>query len=46
MGLHMVPPTFIRVMLELSHIHVCLDIKLTRFDGLASQIFQLSTEKG
>ena len=44
-GLHTVPPTFVRVMLELSHIHVCFDIKLTRFDGLASQIFELSTEK-
>ena len=34
-GLHTVPPTFVRVMLELSHICVCFD-KLTRFDGLAS----------
>ena len=34
-GLHTVPPTFVRVMLELSHIRVCFD-KLTRFDGLAS----------
>ena len=44
-GLHTVPPTFVRVMLELSQIRVCFDIKLTRFDGLASQIFELSTEK-
>ena len=44
-GLHTVSPTFVRVMLELSHIRVCFDIKLTRFDGLASQIFELSTEK-
>ena len=44
-GLHTVPPTFVRVMLEISHIRVCFDIKLTRFDGLASQIFELSTEK-
>ena len=44
-GLHTVPPTFVRVMLELSHIRVCFDIKLTRFDGLTSQIFELSTEK-
>ena len=43
-GLHTVPPTFVQVMLELSHIRVCFDIKLTRFDGLASQIFELSTE--
>ena len=41
-GLHTVPPTFVLVMLELSHIGVCFDIKLTRFDGLASQIFKLS----
>ena len=34
-GLYTVPPTFVRVMLELSHIRVCFD-KLTRFDGLAS----------
>ena len=33
----MVPPTFVQVMLELSHIPVYFDIKLTRFDGLASQ---------
>ena len=44
-GLHTVPPTFVRVMLELSHIRVCSDIKLTHFGGLASQIFELSTEK-
>ena len=44
-GLHTVQPTFVRVMLELSHIRVCFDIKMTRFDGLASQIFELSTEK-
>ena len=25
-GLHTVPPTFVRVMLELSHIRVCFDI--------------------
>ena len=40
-----VTPTFVRVILELSHIRVCFDIKLARFDGLASQIFELSTEK-
>ena len=28
-GLHTVPTTFVRVMLELSHIRVCFDIKLT-----------------
>ena len=39
------PPTFVRVLLKLSHICVCFDIKLTRFDGLASQSFELSTEK-
>ena len=39
------PTDFVRVMLELSHIRVCFDIKLTRFDGLAPQIFELSTEK-
>ena len=44
-GLHTVPPTFVQVMLKLSRIRVCFDIKLTRFDGLASQIFELSTEK-
>ena len=44
-GLYKVPPTFVRVMLELSHIRECFGIKLTRFDGLASQIFELSTEK-
>ena len=38
-------PTFVPVMLELSHIRVCFGIKLTRFEGLASQIFELSTEK-
>ena len=43
-GLHTVPPTFVRVMLKLSHIRVCFDIKLTRFDGLASQVFEISTE--
>ena len=26
-GVHTVPPTFVRVMLELSHIRVCFDIK-------------------
>ena len=35
-GLHTVPPTFVRVMLELSDIRVCFVIKLTRFNGLAS----------
>ena len=45
LGLHTVPPTFVRVMPELSHIRVCFDIKLTRFDGLAPQTFELSTEK-
>ena len=44
-GLHTVPATFVGVILELSHIRVCFDIKLTRFDGMASQIFELSTEK-
>ena len=44
-GLHTVPSTFVRVLLELSHIRVCFDIKLTRFDDLASQIFELSTDK-
>ena len=44
-GLQTVPPTFVRVIIELSHIRVCFDIKLTPFDGLASQIFNLSTEK-
>ena len=41
----MVPPTFVRVVLKLSHIRVCFDIKLTCVDGLASQYFKLSTEK-
>ena len=42
----MATSTFVRVMLELSNILlVCFNIKLTRFDGLASQIFKLSTEK-
>ena len=41
----MVPPHFVQAMLKLSHIGVCFDIKLTLFDGLASQIFKLSTEK-
>ena len=44
-GLHTVPPTFVRVVLELSDIRVCFEIKLTRFDGLTSQIFVLSKEK-
>ena len=44
-GLHTVPPTFVRVMFELSHIRVCFYIKLTSFDGLAAHIFELSTEK-
>ena len=44
-GLHTVPPTFIRVMLEISYIRKCFNIKSTRFDGLASQIFELLTEK-
>ena len=44
-GLHTVPPNFVRVKLKLSNIRVCFDIKLTRFGGLASQIFELSTEK-
>ena len=43
--LHTVPSPFVQVRLELSHIRVCFDIKLTPFDGLASQIFELSTEK-
>ena len=44
-GLYIVPSTFVRVMLELLQFRVCFDIKLTRFDGLASQIVELSTEK-
>ena len=32
-GLHTAPPTFVRFMLELSHIRVCFDINLTRFDA-------------
>ena len=43
-GLQTVPLTFVRVMLELTHIRVCFE-KSIRFDGLASQIFELSTEK-
>ena len=39
-GLHTVLQTFVRVTLELLHIRVCFDIKLTRFDGLASEIFE------
>ena len=44
-GLHTVPPTFVQVILELSHIRIRFDINLTRFDGWASQIFELSTEQ-
>ena len=44
-GLHTVPPIFIRVMLEISYIRKCFNIESTRFDGLVSQIFELSTEK-
>ena len=41
----MVPPTFVRVILELSHIRVCFDIKLTRLMDWLHKIFELSTEK-